>query len=343
MKSRLILVWILFVAAAVVVPAQTMIDVSNKQYVLPVSELLTTKTYPDIITVTGAGIEAQLLPNRGRLLSGIRVKSAGVSALYQSFNPVPMVLKSGLHAVEFGGYYLSIPWNTRDRQPYDLNYRIVENSADRASVDISGEDILKRLSAASVVVMRYDRALVDIRSTIKNETKTRTIREPDFYDVLLLSPREETGGNAQLLLPSESVTVIESKDNWVGPQQQSVPWTDALSRWSSVKGYYEVKAATSSQLPCFAILYPDQNLALVKTWSPADYFEAVDVVTYGPSYKQEAGIGAYFRVSCHKTNLELEPQAQTEFRSAFVVIQNVEEGISLRSLYELAAAEERKE
>jgi hypothetical protein len=139
------------------------------------------------------------------------------------------------------------------------------------------------------------------------------------------------------------VTVIESKDNWAGPQQKSVPWTDALSRWSSVKGYYDVKAPTSSQLPCFAILYADQNLALVKTWSPTDYFEEVDVVTYGPSYKQEAGIGAYFRVSCHKTDLALEPQAQTEFRTTFVIIQNVQAGISLRGLYELAAAEERKE
>ncbi len=333
---RVALASVLSVFAALAAQAQTMIETTRAQYVLPVSELATTKTYPDLLRITCDVIEAQVLPNRGRLLSALGVRG-GASFLHQSFIPQPMVLSSGLHAVEFGGYYLSIPWNTRDRQPYDLAYRIVENSAERAQVALSGRDILKRAAAVSVVTMRRNRPVAEIRTTIANETATRTLREASFRDFTLLSPMEKEGETARLLLPSESVTVVDSADDWAGAKNASVPWTEALSQWSGVKGFYDVKAAAPPALPCFAIVYPGRHIAVVKIWSPPGYFDSIEVVTRGPAYTKEPGMGPYYTVSCVKTGLEIAPQAQTEFRTAFVVLQDVSGDASLRELFKRAA------
>jgi hypothetical protein len=316
--------------------AQSMIDISNKQYVLPVSELATTKTYPDIIRITADAIEAQVLPNRGRLLSALKAQWMKESMLYQSLVPDPFVLSSGLHAVDFGGYYLSIPWNVRDRQPYDLSYTILEDTPGRTQVSLTGKDILKKVSAASTVTLLRDRALVDIRSTIKNDTSTRNFRDPDFREIVLLSPLEGVENRSRLLLPSDKVTVIESEKNWVGVQGSSAAWTNTLGQWSALKGHYDVMAQSSSDLPCFAIHYPGQRLALVKIWSPSDYFDSIEVMTRGPGYKQETGYGPYFMVSCHRANLEIAPKAETGFRSTFVVLFNVDDAMTLREMFEHA-------
>ena len=340
MKSRIVILAGLACALLAVVcgtaMAQSMVDISNKQYVLPVSELATTKTYPDILRITADAIEAQVLPNRGRLLSALKVRSMKESMLYQSFVPDPFILSSGLHAVDFGGYYLSIPWNVRDRQPYDLTYKIVDDSPDRTQVSLSGKDILKKVSAVSVVTMLRDRALVDIRSTVRNDTSTKTFRDPDFREIVLVSPMEGLESRSRLLLPSESVTVIGSKDNWVGAEGTSVAWTKSLSQWSGLKGHYDVKAESSPELPCFAIVYPGQRVALVKIWSPADYFDSIEVMTRGPGYKQETGYGPFYMVSCHRANLEIAPKAETGFRSTFVVLQDVDDSMTLRDMFERA-------
>jgi len=315
---------------------QSMIEMSNKQYVLPVSELATTKTYPDILRITADDIEAQVLPNRGRLLSALRPRSMKESMLYQTFVPDPFILSSGLHAVDFGGYYLSIPWNVRDRQPYDLSYKIMEDTSDRTQVSLSGKDILKKVSAVSIVTMLRDLALVDIRSMIKNDTSAKNFRDADFREIVLLSALEGVEKRSRLLLPSESVTVIDSKEDWVGSQGSITAWTSALSQWSALKGYYDVRAQSSSDLPCFAIHYPGQRVALVKIWSPADYFDSIEVMSRGPGYRQETGYGPYFMVSCHRANLEIAPKAETRFRSTFVVLRDVDEAMTLDEMFKRA-------
>ncbi|MGA2762351.1 MAG: hypothetical protein ABSG17_03205 [Spirochaetia bacterium] len=340
MKSRILILAGLAVASLVVfcgsAAGQSMIEISSKQYVLPVSELATTKTYPDILRITTDGIEAQVLPNRGRLLSSLRFSSMKESMLYQSLVPDPFILSSGLHAVDFGGYYLSIPWNVRDRQPYDLSYKIEEDTSDRTRVSLSGTDILKKVSAVSTVTVLRDRALVDIRSTIRNDTSTKNFRDADFREIVFLSALEGVDKRSRLLLPSESVTVIDSKEDWVGSQGSTTAWTSALSQWSTLKGRYDVRAQSTSNLPCFAIHYPGQRVALVKLWSPADYFDSIEVMTRGPGYEQETGYGPYFMVSCHRANLEIAPKAETGFRSTFVVLQDVDEGMTLGEMFERA-------
>ncbi len=326
----------LTVSLALPARAQTMIEVSRSQYVLPVSELATTKTYPDLLRIAGDAIEAQVLPNRGRLLSALAVLG-GPSLLYQSFTPQPMVLPSGLHAVEFGGYYLSIPWNTRDRQPYDLAYRVSEDGAGRAQLVLSGRDILKRAAAVSVVTLRRDRPVAEIQTTVANETATRTLREPDFRDFAALSALESSGGDARLLLPAERVTLLDSAGDWAGAKNASVPWSEPLSRWSSIAGRYHARAAAAPELPCLAVLYPALRTAVVKIWSPAGYFNAIEVTARGPGYAGEPGAGPYYLVSCVKDNLELAPQAQTQFGTAFVVLRDIPENASLSELFSRAS------
>jgi len=258
------------------------------------------------------------------------------SMLYQSFVPDPFVLSSGLHAVDFGGYYLSIPWNVRDRQPYDLTYKVLDDSAGRAQVSLYGKDILKKVSALSVVTVLRGQPLVDVRSTVKNDTSTKTFRDPDFKENVLLSTLEDQENRCRLLLPSDSVTVIDSGSNWAGDPGASVLWPGALGQWSDLKGHYDVKAVISSELPCFAILYPGQRVALVKAWSPADFFDSIEVMTRGPGYKQEKGYGPFFMVTCHRSNMEIGPKAETGFRSTFVVLHDVDETITLHDMYERA-------
>jgi len=316
--------------------AQSMVSVSNGQYVLPVSELATTRTYPDILSIAADSIAVQLLPNRGRLLSSLTVRSVKESMLYQSLVPDPFVSSSGLHAVDFGGYYLSIPWNVRDRQPYDLTYEILEDSPERTQVLMSGKDILKKASAISIVSILRSQPLVDIRSTIRNDSSTKGFRDSDFREIALLSPLEGQERRSRLLLPSDSVTVISSSNEWVGMQGAKVPWTSALSQWAGVKAQYDIMAECPPELPCFAIYYPGQRVALIKIWSPANYFDSIEVMTRGTGYKQETGYGPFFMVSCHRANMELAPKAETAFRSTFVVIQDVDDTVTLRSLFDRA-------
>ena len=74
-------------------------------YVLPVAELASTKTYPDIVEVENDFIKLELLPNRGRAIARLLDKTTNLSFFYNSYKPDPMVLPGGLHSVEFGGCY----------------------------------------------------------------------------------------------------------------------------------------------------------------------------------------------------------------------------------------------
>ncbi|HOS19048.1 MAG TPA: hypothetical protein PK438_07150, partial [Clostridia bacterium] len=85
-------------------------------------------------------IAIDLIPNRGRILSNFMLTDKQQSYLYQKFVPDPMVLPGGLHTVEFGGYYFSLPWNTRDRQPFDLQFEILNSTDDLGEIFLSGKD-----------------------------------------------------------------------------------------------------------------------------------------------------------------------------------------------------------
>ena len=63
---------------------------------------------------------------------------------FTDFRPEPMILPGGLHSVEFGGYYFSLPWNTRDRQPYDLFFEVKQSGTNISEVYMSGKDMFKR-------------------------------------------------------------------------------------------------------------------------------------------------------------------------------------------------------
>lgn len=326
------LVVLLLLAAASEAWGQTSVATSSDHYVLPVAELATTKTYPDLITIANGVLEAQLLPNRGRILSALGPGGSGASVLYQDFDPDPIRVSTGLDRVEFGGYYLSIPWNIRDRQPYDLGYRVVAAGPDRAEVELSGTDILKRLSGLATVIVRSGLPVVEVRVAVKNETATRTASEPEFRDTALFAA---TSG-ARLLLPASSVAILDSAGGWAGENGAVVAWSSAFGQWDTIPGRYLARVPVEAGLPCYALLYPSLRLAVLKTWSGGDYFDRVEVEAHGPTYAKTPGIGPYFRVSCVKNGLTLEPQAVSAFRSTFVLLTGVEPGATLADLYQRA-------
>ena len=136
MKYRYPLLLVVFLAGMIfqnIAFADVRANIVKGVYVLPVAELASTKTYPDIIEVENDDIKLEVLPNRGRAIARLIDKATKLSFFYNNYKPEPMVLPGGLHSVEFGGCYFSLPWNTRDRQPFDLLFEIVQTDSQSAA------------------------------------------------------------------------------------------------------------------------------------------------------------------------------------------------------------------
>ena len=72
--------------------SEVKINIKEGMYVLPVAELVSTKTYPEIIELENELIKIQLLPNRGRVIASYALKSKNWGFFFTDFKPEPMVL-----------------------------------------------------------------------------------------------------------------------------------------------------------------------------------------------------------------------------------------------------------
>lgn len=311
--------------------AKVSVEVLENVYVLPVAELASTKTYPEIIRITNDVIEVSLIPNRGRILSTYSFIRSEESTpiLYQKLNPKPMVLPNGLHVVEFGGYYLSLPWNERDRQPLDLSFAITQARDDMAEVFLSGKDMFKKTLTECWIRVRDASPLVEVEVKITNTSKTKE-QILTFKDFMVVDVRD----NCRMVLPAEVIEVLESKNNWLGEPGNVLSWpVEAIETWNKMSQYFRVKMKQFSSLPFAGVFYPDRNIFFAKFWVPQDFFSAFEVWSWGQSWPEEPGADAYVVISSVNDNLTLKPQEGISFKVYFTAFEDTLQYKDFQSLF----------
>jgi hypothetical protein len=324
---------VFFTGVSTSLSAEVRVRVKDDVYVLPVAELASTKTYPELIEFENDAVIVQLLPNRGRVLSSYTVKAGGLSPLYSELQPNPMVLPGGLHRVEFGGYYLSLPWNTRDRQPYDLAFEITESGPDQAEVYLSGRDMFKRTLTECWVRIVDGSPVIEVALSVTN-TSSRKPREIDFNDFLVFSVNTDGREDAKILLPVDEVIVEQSTDDWLGSPGDKIPWTSRTGSWRNMKQYFNVRASGGLELPCISVLYPQSRAAFVKFWGESDLFENVQVWSWGGSYHETEGADAYLVASAGTAPFTLQPEEAVSFTFFLTALTGVRDDSSLQDLYQ---------
>ncbi|WP_369017608.1 hypothetical protein QBE54_07645 [Thermatribacter velox] len=289
-------------------------------YVLPVAELATTKTHPEIIKIENNLIEVTIIPNRGRVIASYALKKQGekIPLLYNELNPSPMVLPEGLHTVEFGGYYLSLPWNERDRQPFDLSFEIKQNTENLAEVYLSGKDIFKKTLTECWIRVRNDSPLAEIATKITNTSKRKEITL-DFKDFTVVNSM----GECRWLLPIEKVEVLESEDNWLGEPGTVLASLSEINEWNKAEKYFRVLTKDRLSLPLAAFLYSKENVAFIKLWGPQDFFTKAEVWSWGKSYPEKPGANAYVVLSNVSEGLTLKPQQEISFKVYLIALDHI--------------------
>lgn len=332
---RVLLVLTFAVAAGFSSYAEVTARLTQDEYVLPVAELASTKTYPDIITLTNDLVRVQLIPNRGRPLVELTSLSTNTNYLYRNLNPDPMILPSGLHGVEFGGYYFTLPWNTRDRQPFDLHYEITASGPELAEVYLSGKDIFARTLTEVRVRLREGSPVVEMELALTN-TSSRGSKKVEFGDVALFSSDTEGKMQNSVMLPVERVEVLSSAGQWLGSTGQELPWPAAVETWGKIRDYFRVRTAGPMSIGAYGIRYPGLRSACMKLWQPAGFFDEAELWSWGEQYKNNKGTGPYFGLSSART-VELQPKERISAVVYMVVLDDVAADASPASLYERAA------
>jgi hypothetical protein len=323
--------WLLFTAS---LAAEVKVTTKTDVYILPVAELASTKTYPEVIEIESELLRVALVPNRGRVLFGLSSARTGTDFLYAERNPQPMILESGLHAVEFGGHYLSLPWNTRDRQPFDLQFEIRQSGPEAAEVYLQGKDLFVRTLTECWVRVRDGVPAVEVEMAITN-TSTRRAAEVDLRDFTFFRAEGSPAVPGSVLLPAEEVQVIASEGQWLGADGARVPWPGALADWSKLAGSYRVKAARP--LSFLGIRYAGMSSACLKLWEPEDFLEAAELWSWGRNYDPRKGQGPYFGVSGSRP-IKLAPGEKISNKTYFVLLEEVSAETTPSSLYEMAKA-----
>ncbi len=310
-------------------------EVLEGVYVLPVAELATTRTEPDIIEIENDLITIRVLPNRGRLLSSYILKDGEVPYLYQNYRPGPMVLPGGLHVVEFGGYFLSVPWNTRDRQPYDLEYEITRAEEELAEVYLWGSDMFLRTLTEAWVRVRENSPLVEIEVLITN-TSGRREAEFDLSDFTVFDTGVDATGE-QLLIPAAEAEILQSLEGWLGDEGDVLPWPDSLDRWTDIEKFIRLRAVTDPDIPAIGIYHPGEKAAMVKFWNSSDLFMGAEWWTWGVEFEDQRGADSYISLSSTSSTITLAPEESIGFTVYFAGFSDVDEdGAYLESLYQRA-------
>ena len=315
--------WLVFLGMVLMINGFSFLEAQvsvriTEEYVLPVAELASTKTYPEIIVIENDLIAVSLIPNRGRILSSYALKSTqeATSLLYRRLVPVPMVLPGGLHVVEFGGYYLSLPWNDRDRQPLDLNFEITEKSEDRIEVFLSGKDLLKKTLTECWVRVKDNSPLVEIETKITNTSK-RDRKTLTFKDFMVVN----VDGGCRLTLPVHSIKILESRENWAGEAGEILTWPAPFGEWDKMEGYFRAQTEGPLNIPAVGLWYPEKGIVLMKIWEPEDFFQGSEVWSWGKLYKDEPGADAYIVTSSLNERFMLEPQGEISFKTYIVAFE----------------------
>ena len=268
-------------------PEDVNVTILTDEYVMPAAELATTKTNPDIIIIENKYIKMSVLPNRGRLIFDYLFKPTGNNELFSNKRPSPVKIDRD-YVVEFGGYYLSIPWNPRARQPYDLEYELIEKGPAIVKVYVWGEDPMNSAFMEAWIIVEQDASLVQIETKISNKSDEDIHIELSDYAVV--APGGGLTDNSHFIIPTSEVIIEQSKDNWMGMTGDIISWPSAWSKWSSFEQFGLFNIKMDKMLEAFvAINNSDAGDTLIKLWEPADFFDGLRVWSWGKNYKDTRG------------------------------------------------------
>ena len=333
-KKSIIVVLImmgLVMCAFSIAQSKVSINVTEDQYVLPVAELASTKTNPEIIHMSNDLVAIDLIPNRGRILSNFMLSDQQQSYLYQKFVPDPMVLPGGLHTVEFGGYYFSLPWNTRDRQPFDLQFEILNSTEDLGEIFLSGKDMFQKTLTEVWVRMKKASPVIEIETKITNTSK-KTPKDLEFRDFTVFYIHDNENSNEQIILPVDKIKIIESKNDWAGSKESLFEWPESFSQWKMINDYLVFQSASQLISSLAGMYYPETNDVFVKSWKPENFFNGAEVWSWGKNYVNEPGAAPYIIYS-NISQFTLQPMESKSFMIYFTVMSDIaEQDITLEAL-----------
>ncbi|MFQ6066157.1 MAG: hypothetical protein ACE5K3_02615 [bacterium] len=291
-------------------------------YILPAAELVTTKTHPDIIEIANEYLKVSVVPNRGRLVFDYFFKPTDHSQLYNSSRPSPTMTPAG-YIVEFGGYYLSVPWNPRARQPYDLEYRIVEDTPAKAKVYLWGKDPLKHILMEGWITIRQSSSLVKIKVKLTNKGKKKwNIKLSDYA---VIAPGGRLTSNSTFLIPTSKVKIGKSENEWMGKEGSVVNWPQSWSNWSGFKqlGSFSTEIEEMSA-PFIGMINYDSKDTFIKLWEPPNFFDELKIWSWGVSFEEMKGGTPTANLENKKRAFSLSPDESVEFFTYFYALGEME-------------------
>lgn len=292
------------------------------EYIMPAAELKTTKTYPDIIMIENKYIKVSAIPNRGRLVFDYLFKPTGNSQLYRNAKPHSVKTATD-YVVEFGGYYLSLPWNPRARQPYDLEYRLIKEGPDIVEVYMWGEDPINSAFVEVWVTIEKDSSLVQLKTRISN--KTEEDMNIELSDYAVVAPGGGITDNSSFIIPTSEVTIEQSKDNWMGAKGDVISWPPAWSKWGSFEHFGSFNIQTDKMMePFVAINNHDTGDTLVKLWEPADFFDGIHVWSWGKDYTDIKGAEPTANFENYTGSISIPLDKSIDFITYFYALRDMQ-------------------
>ncbi len=299
------------------------LGVLTDEYVKPVAELETTKTNPDIIVIENKYAKISIIPNRGRLIFDYEFKPTGNSVFYKNQTPRP-VKTGNIYSEEFGGYYLSIPWNPRDLQPYDLLYEVLNEGPDKAEVYIWANDPIMPVLTEVWLTVERDSSLVSLKTRITNNGEEEMNIE--FNDFALIAPGGELTDNTKFAIPATAAIIEKSENDWMGAEGENITWPQSWNRWGDFKGYGLFNVIGENMLGSFfSAINPDTGDAVIKLWEPSDFFDGLRVWSLGQAYIETKGAAPTASFENYVEKISIPSSQSVDFISYFYALKGIQD------------------
>ncbi len=298
-------------------PGGCTVGIKNDVDVAPAAELATTKGRPDIVTLENSLIRVSSIPNRGRLIFDYVYKPTGRSHLYTRTSPMPTKTDKG-YFLEFGGYYVSHPWNAGANQPYDLEYAVLKKGPEECAIRIHKKDPETAIGLEAVIAIKKKDPAVYVEIKLVNAgKKDRTI---DFFDRAVVSTGEKMNKDTRVVLPEgiDAVTVGRSADGWMGSEGKSLSWPQPWQQWGEFKneGHFHADLTRATKR-VLAVYDPKAKESFVKEWSGKTPFQRIGISSWCPACEDTFGAYPGFTVTTTAEKLVIPAGGSKRFELKF--------------------------
>lgn len=290
--------------------SEVTLEVITDRYIVPVAELASTQTNPDVIVIKNEFVQVSLVPNRGRVIAELR-STAGVDFLSFVDEPEPVRGSDGVEVLEFGGFYSSVPWNSRVRQPYNLEYQVLEDSGQAVEIEVYGQDILTRVSVRWRIRLEDSSSTIEAIASMTNESSRRS-QTIDLAQILYINRYGDRRPRRILLSSFEEIEVLDSENKWLGTPGSMVKIERIKEDWKT-EGSYCVRATLRSEWDDLAWFDRGTREAFFWQWGGMVEFTEMIVCTSDDQ----------IRVELRSSTIPLDPGETKEIIHTFSIVRNL--------------------